>query len=409
MTTKRIDIDELQPGMFITELDISWIKSPFFRHKRLISKIDDIKLLKKAGVKKILIDLDKSEQARTDAMDSPPEVREKGAEEIAHKAEAGDKPTTLEAELKAATNVKRDVVNAVNSLNLHVENGEPLKLDVLAPIVDKTIASLERNDQALLTLLHQGCKDSNLASHTFGVFTLAMFMAKEQNLSEIETESLALAAMLHDSGWSKLPGNLFAKGKKFSEPESALVKLHITILEKVLEKSELVPQQVRLIIRQHHELGDGSGYPQQLALCEIDPLARLLTICDVYHEFVHGIGECGGMVATKAISEIYKLGQKGVLDPAFTALLAKTMGVYPLGSGVLLDNGEKGVVIETNRTDPLSPIVKVVYGINGYPKLKPNVVRLDKQKRGIKIKIDSVIDPHDPRVDPAGILNLGEA
>ena len=42
MALKRINIQDLKLGMFVSELDISWVKSPFFRHKRLIVKQEDI-------------------------------------------------------------------------------------------------------------------------------------------------------------------------------------------------------------------------------------------------------------------------------------------------------------------------------------------------------------------------------
>ena len=402
MSNKRIKVDELKLGMFIVELDISWIKSPFFRHKRLITKNEDIKLLKRAGVKELVIDMEKSEVVA----DESKKTKNKSVEKKT-KVDAG--PITIKQEVKAATKVKKEVMNAVNSLTAQVENGEPIELDVVSPIINKTIESLERNNQALLTLLHQGRKDSKLASHTFGVFTLAMILAKEQNLSKPDTEALGLAAMLHDSGWSKLPANLFAKGKKYTSSECTLARQHIVILEKILDKSDSIPEITRVIIQQHHELGDGSGFPKALKLAKIHPLARMLTICDIYDECVHGLGERRGMVAANAISEIFKLGKKGVLDEALTRFLAKTMGVYPLSSGVLLDNGEKALVIETNRDDPLLPTIKIYYDKLGNPKPKPVIVRLGKQKGERILKIDSVIDPQDPKVDPAGLLNLGEA
>ena len=433
MTTKLINIDELKTGMFIAELDVSWIKSPFFRHKRLISKIDDIKLLKKAGVKNVLIDLDKGidfQQTDSSSVDSSSvdsvrtdRVAEKKTKSTIDKSPIVDvepevipvilpsvaspsAPVSIQKEMKAATSIKNEVVNAVNTLNRQVEKGGAICVDAMSPIIDKTIESLQRNDQALLTLLHQSRRDGKLAAHTFGVFTISMLLAEELKLSDPDTEALALAAMLHDSGWSKLPSNLFAKGKKYSSAESKLVAQHIPILEKILGDTEAVSDTSRLIIHQHHELGDGSGYPQKLILKDINPLSRILTICDVYDELVHGIGESPGMVAANAVSKIYRSGKNGLFDEAMTAVLAKSMGVYPLGSGVLLNSGEKGVVIETNRDDPLAPVVKIHYDRTGQVMPNPKIIHLGCQSGDVVLSIDTVIDPHDSKVDPAGVLHL---
>ena len=55
---KEIVINELQVGMFIVKMDISWIKSPFLLHRRAIKSKNDIILLRKSGVKLLTIDLD---------------------------------------------------------------------------------------------------------------------------------------------------------------------------------------------------------------------------------------------------------------------------------------------------------------------------------------------------------------
>lgn len=60
MATKNISIADLKKGMFIHKLDISWIKAPFLRHKRQINTDNDILLLKKSGVKNLVIDLSRS-------------------------------------------------------------------------------------------------------------------------------------------------------------------------------------------------------------------------------------------------------------------------------------------------------------------------------------------------------------
>jgi len=60
MSIKKINIKQLKVGMFIVGMDISWIRSPFLKHSRLIEKNNDIQLLIQAGVKEVTIDTDKS-------------------------------------------------------------------------------------------------------------------------------------------------------------------------------------------------------------------------------------------------------------------------------------------------------------------------------------------------------------
>jgi hypothetical protein len=62
MATKKISINDLKKGIFVHDLDISWMQSPFLRHKRNITTAKDILLLKKIGVKNIVIDLSRSDK-----------------------------------------------------------------------------------------------------------------------------------------------------------------------------------------------------------------------------------------------------------------------------------------------------------------------------------------------------------
>ncbi len=72
--TKKISIAQLKPGMFIHELDIPWLQSPFLHHRRKINSQKDILLLKKAGVKGLVIDLQRGDDVSSE--DTPEQVQE---------------------------------------------------------------------------------------------------------------------------------------------------------------------------------------------------------------------------------------------------------------------------------------------------------------------------------------------
>ena len=59
MTTKRIAIEQLIPGMFIIEMDVPWYRTPFLSHKRLIKDQQTIQLMKQHGIRMVTIDTSK--------------------------------------------------------------------------------------------------------------------------------------------------------------------------------------------------------------------------------------------------------------------------------------------------------------------------------------------------------------
>lgn len=429
MSLRKITIEDLRPGMFVTELDVPWIKSPFFRHRRLIKGDEDILLLRQAGVKNVIIDPDKgldsevvnaSDEVLVSEVSGSDAMREKTASPVepvpapiqAETSKTAQKSVSvaLNVELRSALKIEKEIHHAVELINEQVEKGQPIEAAAFAPIIDKTLESLSRNDQALLTLLHQSHTDKKVQAHSFGVFTVALLLALDIGIPQEQQEALGMAALLHDGGWAKLPANLFSKGKPYTATEQTLVKQHLIILDGVLKKSNL-PILVTQLIQQHHERGDGSGYPRGLKEQLIHPLSRILGMADQYDELIHGLGERPGMIPSVALSLLFKESKQGVHDQRLVARLVQRMGVYPIGSAVKLNTGEKALVIETSRDEPLLPRIRIFYDRSGGAMLKPKEVDLMKEKPGERgesaRKIDSVINPDEVGQDPARLLRLG--
>ena len=221
MSLKKITISELSIGMFVHEMDIPWIKSPFLRHKRKIASKNDILLLKKAGVKNIIIDLSRGSDIKTDNDIETPKPNDKQAddsEEIAGN-ESTDAPvqsdvkTELNTEIEVAKVLQNKIGKLVDELANLVKQGRPLSADEINPVIDEAKDSLNRNDQALLTMLHLHRQDIKLSDHGFGVFSVVLPLAIRLECSEQEVNQLGMAALLHDTGWSRLPMHLMGKNK----------------------------------------------------------------------------------------------------------------------------------------------------------------------------------------------------
>ncbi|HBF08874.1 MAG TPA: hypothetical protein DHW71_13025 [Gammaproteobacteria bacterium] len=428
MALKRINIQDLKLGMFVSELDISWVKSPFFRHKRLIVKQEDIELLKKAGVESLVIDVDKSKVAVPDpksvpkpaslneAVTNADSVDAEGAAETNEDKTVIQKPAPekkgspfmkapkvpLKEEFKVAKRIQSEVLNAVDQIQSAFETGRSVSQEQVNPVVEKTLESIDNNSQAIMALLHEGRDGGKIATHSFGVFALVLLLSSHLEYSVEDQQALGLAALTHDAGWTKLPTHLMGKGKPYTASEKKLVAQHIPIVKGMVKQQAELSEGVISAIEQHHEYLDGSGYPMQLKEESIHPWARLLATCNEYDELVHGLGESPGMTPQNALSALFQLSKKGKLDRYFTTNLISLLGVYPLGSAVELDNGQIGVVIEISHQSPLKPIVKVFYDKAKTKAANPSKVSLlDKD-----IKIKRVLDLYgkDSHLDPEKLL-----
>ncbi len=421
--TKKISIAQLKPGMFIHELDIPWLQSPLLRHRRKINSQKDILLLKKAGVKGLLIDLQRGDDVSSE--DTPEQVQE--TEKNIHAVDKtdedksvtvqsvqGEKKTASETkarlneELKVARVLQGKISKMVNELGNLVKEGKPIAVQTINPLIDEARDSLVRNDQALLTMLHLHSQDIKLSDHGFGVFAVVLPLAMRLGRSDQDISDLGLAALLHDTGWARLPIHLLGKNKAYTEMELKLIHQHPGIVEKVLQQSEDVPENVIKLVSQHHEFSDGSGYPKHLKDTDFFELVEILQVADFYDEFIHGLTDKPGMLPVNALKLLYQFARKDQFREEIVSELIHVMGIYPLTSAVRLSSGEKGVVVEIDKQKPLLPQVKIIYEAGGKRCIDERIVDLSHCEQD-ELRVSGVIEPLDKKEDPMGLLRVSHA
>lgn len=407
---RTIDIDQLIVGMFITKLDISWLDSPFMTNTKLIKKQEEISALVKAGVKKLVIDISKGakpdsptaqEKSQAEALETPKPQPTEPAHIIA------PKEVSLQQEMGAALAIRSRVKKAVDQLLRAFESDTKIEVEELTPLIDHTIESLERNDQALMSLVHLSRKSQKLADHSFGTFCLVLNLTKDKGIDEAEREQLGLAALMHEAGWSQIPLNLMGKRTRYTEREQKLVSKHVELGTKILARSEL-PELTMRIISEHHELLDGSGYPRGLTADQLHPLTHYLSVVDAYEERVHQLADSPGMMPHRALRSLYQDAESGLYCSEIVAHLISALGIFPVCSAVALNTGEKALVLEFHKDSPLSPTIKIVYDRAGRPLGEPMVIDLRKQHDSELRHIESALDNRTSEYDPARRLQLDE-
>jgi HD-GYP domain-containing protein (c-di-GMP phosphodiesterase class II) len=123
-------------------------------------------------------------------------------------------------------------------------------------------------------------RDPYTVGHQRRVSQIACSIAREMGLSGDRLDNLRIAGVLHDLGKFALPSDLLSKPGKLTTPEFALIKTHPQVAYNILSPITL-PGNTALIILQHHERLNGSGYPQGLKGDEILLEARILGVADV--------------------------------------------------------------------------------------------------------------------------------
>ena len=123
-------------------------------------------------------------------------------------------------------------------------------------------------------------RDPYTAGHQERVTDLARAIALEMGLSAEHVEAIEIAGVIHDIGKLYVPAEILSKPTKLTELEYALIKMHAQAGYTILSKIDF-PWPIARIVHEHHELVNGSGYPQGLAGKDILLEARILCVADV--------------------------------------------------------------------------------------------------------------------------------
>jgi HD-GYP domain-containing protein (c-di-GMP phosphodiesterase class II) len=412
MAIKKINIKQLEIGMFITGLDISWIRSPFLKHSRLIGHNNDIQLLIQAGVQEVTIDTAKSVDTKADNSLEKQKINKPQqkplSSETAPEAEISlvfnqtASATTLTEELNNAIILKDKAYKTFSNLTDTIKTNKTLPINEVSPIIDDSINSLLKNNQALLTLMHMRRNEKDLFLHSFSTMSLLLSLAISLGYSEEQLKLFGTAALLHDLGWSKIPLHILAKNKKYTANETKIMQQHIMLIVNPLTSEKENDSELIKLILEHHERGDGSGYPNGLKSADLSEESSLLALVDYYDELIHGLLDRPGVIPSLALKILYNESLKGKFYKKHVEQLIVLLGIYPLTSAIQLLSGEKAIVCEINRDNPLKPKIRIIYDKNGIAVSHPYEIDLNNDEECREIC--QVVDISDLKQDPLKLL-----
>jgi len=241
--------------------------------------------------------------------------------------------------------------------------------------------SVARNQDALILLTRIKDKDEYTLMHSISVGTLVLAFCKYCRIPYEMTMNLAVGALFHDLGKTRIPYSILNKPGKLSEAEFNIMKKHPGYSAKILRNSSGLPLEAYDIALHHHERYDGKGYPHGLQGDEIPFGSQIAAICDVYDAITSNRCYRDGIDSSEGLRQIYEwsglhfskdLGHKFI----------RCIGVYPIGTYVRLENNLIGVVVESTE-NILQPVVRVFY--NDQKKVAVAEKELNLSELGVNI------------------------
>lgn len=407
---KKIAVTSLQVGMQVVDTGLSWIEHPYlYSTPGKIKGEEQLKTIIDEGYKEAFIEV--SMGPRVD------DVHSAGVEEELRRAMESTRQTdreprstiaSIQEELAEAKIIHADSLKLVKDTFRDARMGAALDIDSASELVERVIDSVMRNTYALISLSKLRAFDEYTYNHSINVGVLSVGFARFIGLPREVIQPLGLAGLLHDMGKARIPDSILNKPGRLTEEEFAMIRRHSQLGVDLLRQTPELSTEILRGVGEHHEKYNGSGYPRGLKGDEISLFASLISLADVYDALTSERVYKRGIQPNKAMGTIFSMRGQDFF-PRHVERFVSFLGIYPMGSLVLLSSGEYALVSSPNPGDPMRPNVKVIMDRKARTCL-PRDVDLSQESDagpgplGEGLQIVNTLDPRDHRVDPSQYL-----
>jgi HD-GYP domain-containing protein (c-di-GMP phosphodiesterase class II) len=242
-------------------------------------------------------------------------------------------------------------------------------------------------------ILGGAVKGRNFAKSSVNTAILSYLITAEFKAPNHKILQIVTGALLHDVGMFRLPREILHKQGGLTEEELKYMQTHPLASYKIVCKELLYPEAVGQVVMQHHERWDGTGYPRGLEGIKIDPGARIVSVADAFEAMVSKKSYRNSMIGYQAMKNLLADNSRR-FDPHVLKAFIKIMGIYPIGSIILLNNGTIARVTEVRTEAPLRPRITLLIDKSGkvYPQNEGETIDLLNEK---SLFIIRALDPKE--------------
>lgn len=449
--TMLVRTEDVQSGMFVTELDRPWTETPFLLQGVLVQSDDEIAILKRF-CSHVTIDLDRSVGLRLEIepRSAPPskpswlerlfasfrrkralgaswqtvegsgQARPLGADGLYSKESTPpdaplreDERIAAVAELKAfhaevprAARTLRDAEKLMKEVVTSVASGGQLRIDKADEVVVGIVDSVARNPNALLWLGRLQSADRAAYAHSLQAAIYLVTLGQHLGLPREDLQRLGLAGMMLDVGKLRVAKHILDKPGPLDPTETAAARAHVAHSLAILADVPDIHPLVKQAVERHHEREDGSGYPQGMAGERIGLYGRLAGIVDTFVAMTNRRPYAETMSMQDCLRLLYQW-RGSLFHAPMVEHFIQAISVFPVGTLVELSSGEIAVVVAHNRVRRLKPRVLVLTGADHQrlPQPKPlDLLFANADQEGADLRIVRGLAPGAYGIDPTELF-----
>ncbi len=187
---------------------------------------------------------------------------------------------------------------------------------------------------------------------------LSLLLGRQIGVDDGAMPALVEAALLHDIGKTKIPLEIVKKPGGLTRRERSLIEAHTTFGAEILMQTDGLRALTPVVALEHHRSVDGGGYPD---LGDRPPhvMSQIVSVADIYEALTGARSYQDPMLPERACLVLARIAGKK-LNTLFVKAFVNGITFFPLGSLVRTSRGEVGIVVRTNREEPLHPVLTLM-------------------------------------------------
>jgi len=278
-------------------------------------------------------------------------------------------------------------------------------------LMQNAVNAIMQDDSTLLGLANIKNYDEYTFNHSVNVAIYAIALGQRIGIPKKHLSHLGMAGLFHDMGKTKIPREILNKTGKLSPEEWVMMRSHPVVgTELIMRMKEWGELSTRMIegAFEHHLRYDLTGYPRLTRKRKITLFGRIITIGDFYDALVRPrVYNRFPYVSEKILGIMLERSGKD-FDPAIVKVFINMIGIFPLGTLVLLNTNEMELVTQIQEDTELIDRPKVCllsYSDGEYRKGKVVDLReMDEVTRDFKRSIVKTLDPNEYNMNVAEFL-----
>ncbi len=256
-------------------------------------------------------------------------------------------------------------VSVIKELIGGVRMGRTASAKRVKRAVQSIVDQVLRNEVSLVGLTTIRGYDEQIFTHSVNVCIFAVSIGRRIGLTKLQLYDLGMAGLMHDFGKSRIPIEMLNSEMPLTDEQKEVVKTHtwqgvLTLFE--LRGHGEIPYRAMVASYEHHLKNDLSGYPKTVEPRELSVFSKIVAVANGYdappaRRYAKGVPVEPSEVL-RAMWQDESLGY----DPTLVKALINLLGIYPVGTCVILDTYEIGVVHSANPDSSQlhRPIVRIV-------------------------------------------------